>query len=450
MQEALKCIPHGTLKEIIKILKTVFLTHRQHGLSEGVYKSIPSLRLKNSNITCIYCASGFPENRSVFYRKTKSNELEEAEEPFEPIEEGNDEDDEENPSFGAKTCKIEGREGLYEQATTHHDRYAVRPKLLENMCLAQFVTHYTHTPKVPKQANFDEDGNCENMKAATETKVFNSETVLPKYISLENAGLGFLRLRAYPAVMRIHSSKRKEGHERQYSEMLLFSHWRDEVEDLHRHSPELCIKEFEDRKAEVDLNRKMVYPGEPTLDEMSTNLFDNEALQERPSHIYDTLNPQGEQDQYDDRLEGDAVDPEYESFGYLGNLNLNNNDEGRSEDFKYRKITLPDKEEMNFLIRRLAPEQRIILKEVAQFCKDILKASSLKARGTFKVTPIRLIIHGGSGSGKSSTIRAISLHAEEVLRKQGDHPHHPKVLLAAPTGKAASNISKFERIYPTA
>ena len=45
------------------------------------------------------------------------------------------------------------------------------------------------------------------------------------------------------------------------------------------------------------------------------------------------------------------------------------------------------------------------------------------------------------GVGKSALIRAISLHAEKILRKAGDHPHRPRVCICAPTGKAAQNVN---------
>ena len=51
-----------------------------------------------------------------------------------------------------------------------------------------------------------------------------------------------------------------------------------------------------------------------------------------------------------------------------------------------------------------------------------------------------MIIHGGAGVGKSMIIKTASLHAERILRKTGHHPNYPRVLLCAPTGKAASLI----------
>ena len=45
--------------------------------------------------------------------------------------------------------------------------------------------------------------------------------------------MGKMRLRSFPAVMRIHSSKKKGGsHEQQYSELLLYTNFRDEVAEF--------------------------------------------------------------------------------------------------------------------------------------------------------------------------------------------------------------------------
>ena len=41
------------------------------------------------------------------------------------------------------------------------------------------------------------------------------------------------------------------------------------------------------------------------------------------------------------------------------------------------------------------------------------------------------------------------MHAENILREKGDKPHHPRVLLLAHTGKAASLIGKLIFHYLT-
>ena len=47
-----------------------------------------------------------------------------------------------------------------------------------------------------------------------------------------------------------------------------------------------------------------------------------------------------------------------------------------------------------------------------------------------------------AGVGKSATIDVISMQAEKALREKGKEINHPRVLLLAHTGKAASLIGK--------
>ena len=66
-------------------------------------------------------------------------------------------------------------------------------------------------------------------------KIFNSDIYLPQYIELQD-NLGFMRLRRHPIVIRIHNSKRKEDYEQQYSELVLFAHWRNEAKEFHENN----------------------------------------------------------------------------------------------------------------------------------------------------------------------------------------------------------------------
>ena len=47
------------------------------------------------------------------------------------------------------------------------------------------------------------------------------------------------------------------------------------------------------------------------------------------------------------------------------------------------------------------------------------------------------------GVGKSKTINVCAQYAEKYLRKAGDHPNRPRVLLLCPTGMAACLIGMF-------
>ena len=51
------------------------------------------------------------------------------------------------------------------------------------------------------------------------------------------------------------------------------------------------------------------------------------------------------------------------------------------------------------------------------------------------------------GVGKSAIIKAMSMHAEKILRKVGAKEDHPRVLRCAFTGKAASLIGKKLKKY---
>ena len=46
------------------------------------------------------------------------------------------------------------------------------------------------------------------------------------------------------------------------------------------------------------------------------------------------------------------------------------------------------------------------------------------------------------GVGKSAVIKAVSLHAEKILRRSGQNFNFPHVIVCAPTGKAASLVGK--------
>ena len=60
----------------LRALKTAYLTHRQLGASEAVYRILPGMRLKESNIACIFVTTGFPDNRSAFYKKISDGPIE--------------------------------------------------------------------------------------------------------------------------------------------------------------------------------------------------------------------------------------------------------------------------------------------------------------------------------------------------------------------------------------
>ena len=300
------------------------------------------------------------------------------------------------------------------------------------MCLAQFATHYQTSTKFPKGITI-QDGHSKN--SMSEMKIYEREQTLPNYISLSD-DLGKMRLRSFPAVLRMHDSKKKEGYEQFYAEMLLFYPWQDEQRDLSRNDLPKCRKLFKEREKEINENRKGLFPHSDTMDLLEQ--MDEPELQ-RPCHIFDMLDSQRQQEKDDDDQVGVEEDPQYaarDPSGYGFGKEENN-----IEELKYVKISVPEEEDILTQTRKLVPEQLEILERIVEQCKNIRKH---KKNSYEKITGALGIIHGGAGVGKSATIRIITLWAEKILRQAGQNPNHPRVVVCAPTGKAASLISKYQ------
>ena len=69
LKDALTSQTGNSIKEKIYALKNAFLLNRQVGESESCYRILPGMRLKDSNISTIFVQTGFPENRTEFYKK---------------------------------------------------------------------------------------------------------------------------------------------------------------------------------------------------------------------------------------------------------------------------------------------------------------------------------------------------------------------------------------------
>ena len=64
IKKALKDNRNENLKEQLKIVKNVFITHRQVGEAECYYRLFPSMHLSHSNLATKFVHSGFRHERS--------------------------------------------------------------------------------------------------------------------------------------------------------------------------------------------------------------------------------------------------------------------------------------------------------------------------------------------------------------------------------------------------
>ena len=145
MKEALNVDAKQNAKEKLKTLKEAYFTHRQVGIAEAVYRLIPGMYLRSSNIHCIFVITGFPKNRSIFWRKVAEDDKGE----MNLDGDGSDNETEAPVVDRAKRLvRLPNKTGYYVESITIHDRYAVRPQSkdpnsfgrLETISLPQFAT----------------------------------------------------------------------------------------------------------------------------------------------------------------------------------------------------------------------------------------------------------------------------------------------------------------------
>ena len=69
LKDALNSQTGKSIKEKITALKNAYLLNRQVGESESCYRILAGMKLKDSNISTVFVQTGFPENRTEFYKK---------------------------------------------------------------------------------------------------------------------------------------------------------------------------------------------------------------------------------------------------------------------------------------------------------------------------------------------------------------------------------------------
>ena len=414
MKETLQLARHLAFKDQLRALVNCYIKNRQIGASECIYRMTSGLHMKDSNITCIWVATGFPEHRQSFYRKV----MDKNDKPI-PIARYDEEEEDVSDTVDDSTSPfitIKGKNGKFCKSISPDERYVLRPPCIEKICLAQFATHYTYAKTVSKNIWFDVAGagSCKKGKEINKNKeeyhhnaegddeiiaehemtesidyseyhIYSDKNILlPKCIEL-TGDAGYMRIRSKPAVLRTINNKRREGHEAQYAELQLYWPWKNE-NDIPR-DMDNCLALYEVNKEEVMKNKYGLFPFSSCIDLKD---FDTEAGP--PAHIYDELDPEFQQEMNEDENKDDEVDPEYAGRHhdhFDANVGKNN-----IEDFRFKAIDIPPNNEMKELLKKLVPEQMRGLDKVVKYCTDIVKSSN---KGNNEFEPLRLIIHGGSG-----------------------------------------------------
>ena len=117
LKEALKGHASEPLKERLKCVKLAYLKNRQMGASEAVYRFFPGMAMKKSNIGTVFVQTGFPDHRTIFFKKVIDGvECDDEDNGEEEIEE------EFTVSSNEKTVKLKDKDGNYKQGISVHER----------------------------------------------------------------------------------------------------------------------------------------------------------------------------------------------------------------------------------------------------------------------------------------------------------------------------------------
>ena len=172
----------------LRQLGSVFLDHREVSAQEAVYR-ILSLPLKQLSRKVLFINTDFKKDRVGIFKKAE-----------------------------VLAALDDGDENISQ--TSLIDRYAARPPMLEDMCLAEFVANYSTSYNLKDEPSdvlpaddINDNGTSQRIKL--------------------NNGLGHIYKRKQESVIRFHKFNLTREPEKVYhSKLMLYLPWRDELQDV--------------------------------------------------------------------------------------------------------------------------------------------------------------------------------------------------------------------------
>ena len=437
MQELLKVaaknIDHQKTERERKILlSNTFLTHRQMGEAEALYKLLPHLHMKDSNVGCVFLQTGKKEERSKFLIAVAKNS-----------------------NWHDKIgIQVKGKEGLVVEKPDIYDKYYRKPKTLSKLTPSHFAKMYESASKAPKKYIENEEDEKEELDSGDEEvdeknntnkwhfiMTYKKEFVrpLPKYFKLDPIYPGepaYMRRRNTPACLRFHKVKEHTNPLKYFqNEIMLYSHFESE-DELHFDDPEWIEAKF---KESCDgINRNIQIVKDQVMEHLESveeaKFFVDELHKNQVLEVGEELDANNEQDDLE-CLEEDLV--EHPDFTHLNPDELEAFESKTTKKQTMRIIETGCVEELVTNSRKLDMYQRKVVEMGVRFARGIVKARS---GGNRYPEPIQLMVHGGAGSGKSSVIDVLVRWIQYVLIQSGDDPQFPYSVKGAPTGAAASII----------
>ena len=469
IRDALKECQDKDMKEQMKILANTFLTSRQMGESEAVYKLLSSLTMTNTTVTVQWISLDREEQQMKRMRRATA----------------------EDKKSEKTILTLKDMEGEWLEQWDHRDKYVRRPPSLHHLSFSQHgrmccssskkkndddEDEPNNQEKPTKNSQVDEDDpfgafktifGCEGLccmdpppkrpsrLSRKKAKQFSKIVPLPCEFKLENPHNGepkAMRVRKIPASLSFHKENKDRNPRRFFfQELLLYVPFgRPEngtFPDIDTHPHMLGTKDLltlPDTDVEVlyhkhqDHIKKVKSQVMPYLEDVEEERYfvaearKNEQI--NTGQIGDELAPGKEQDNMD------TLHEDFEESGAFPHLDpslLELQAEEHHKVTEYGRIIVPDKQELSARTRSLDKDQRRVLDINLTFCRDIVKAR--KGKRSIP-SPPHLMVHGAAGTGKTTVIDLVSQWGQSTLLKAGDSPEQPYILKVAFTGTAAANI----------
>ena len=309
------------------------------------------------------------------------------------------------------------------------DKYQNRPRIIENICLAEFVANYTyHKKKEDPEQNDTQPDDTEDFDIPN-----TDNSNLPKYITLYNKLE--LKKRTQPAIIRSHQfSQVKEPQNFYHARLLLYYPWRNEDTDLKNENGKYIQKYF-DVKDILGPNLNKFEPHREEVQTAWTELEENDNVQD----AWASLAPQNEQLNSNATRHTKTLDAEHAPLHPLADKHGTQQtatDLGLvPHSYEHHTHTVSNAEWFK-MISSLNPEQQKLHQFIVQWCKEI----SLSYRTAHKPDPFQIFLTGGAGVGKSHLVRTIVQTAQKLLHINTQSPEELNVMVCASTGAAAFNI----------
>ena len=390
------------IRESLRRVGTAFLSCREVSAQECVYRCMPEFWLRKTFPCTVFVNTGLPEERC---RVAKSKE------------EIEDLDDDSTDTFMSNII----------------EQYSERPNIVDQLCLTEFAAcYYKDYGKDPDEFN-DVQPNVLSDDLIESNHISNCESVLPPSIKL-NKGRETMKCHKIKAVMRFHiPSKPKEPEKFYHHLLMLYFPWRKETDLLG--DDQLYSTKFQEHKvfSKVETNRRTFEPNAEAIDTALQMIREDRV---RDFQSYDPINDQENED-----LTTEVI--------------CNIHDEC-DNDFPEELVSLPPEtsqicagvttynqpsairdEELRDTVRSLNVKQRMTYDVVLSWCRNSIKSANCLTKET--VEPIHIFVTGGGG--KSHLIKTIYHTAVNMFKYSMANPSLPSVLLMAPTGVAAVNIS---------